>query len=244
MATGDQNDMLQRLQRLLPPWFPDWDQAPIINAVLRGCAALFAYAYSLLQYAVAQTRIRTAFGAWLELISYDYFGLRFPRAPSESDASYRARILAELLRPRQTRAAVVLEVRDTTGYPSRIIEPWSPADTGNWDGCFWDVDTPATPFRWTGDQRYQFFIETTPPALEPFGNNPTPCYDTSGFWDESLFLIDPLPALLGEQAVYDAINVTKAAGTTAWVKFVPPATSTTWDQPGVTWDQPGINWDQ
>jgi hypothetical protein len=241
--TGDQPDQVSRIQSLLPPWFPDWANAPIVSAVINGCAALLAFAYALLQYAKSQTRITTAFGAWLDLISYDYFGLRFPRASGESDASFQNRILKELLRPRDTRAAIIREINDITGFPARLIEPWSPGDTGNWDGFYWDVDTPTAPFRWTMDEKYQFFVETTAPLPLPFGDNPTPCYDTSGYFDASLYLIDPLPSIVGKQVVYDAINVTKAAGTTAWVKFVPPATSITWDQPGITWDQAGITWD-
>lgn len=220
MATGDAQDVTARTWSLLPPWFPD--VSPIEGAIVAGWAALAAFICTLLAFAKSQSRIANASGAWLDIISFDYFGLRFPRAQGESDATFRVRIQKEILRPRNTRDAIVQNLVDTTGNSARVIEAFRPADTGAWDECFWDVDTPTTPFRWSSQFPYQIFIETTAPFVAPFGNNPTPTYDVNGFWDQALYLIDPLPSLIGQQVVYDAVNAAKAAGVTAWVKFVAP----------------------
>lgn len=221
MATGDSDDFTARTRALLPPWFPDWSVSSVVSGVIAGWAAVAAILFGLLSYVKAQTRILTASDAWLDIISYDYFGLRVSRVYGESDSTFKTRIIKELLRTRNTRGAIIQQLLDTTGNTSsRVIESFNPADTGAWDECFWDVDSQKTPFRWAGNYPYQFFVVTTAPFVVPFGNYPTPGYDVTGFWDTALYLIDSSPSLVGRQAVYDAINATKAAGTTAWVAFL------------------------
>lgn len=249
MATGDNADMLARVRSLLPPWFPDQGEAPAIDAVLTGIAALAAFAYSLLQYAITQSRIATAEGGWLDLIAWDYLGARFLRQKPESDEAFRLRILAELLRARLTRAGIAKAIEDVTGTVPRIIEAWSPADNGIWDSsvgrglCFYDIDSPAHAFRWSDTGlKCAFFVEVVLPPGVSLGVNAAPAFDKwTMAYDAFGAFIDLTPVPTG-QRVYDAINASRAAGVTVWVKFVPAQTNPYWDQPGATWDQPGAVW--
>jgi hypothetical protein len=112
-------------------WFPD---APADREVLEGVlsmgASLGAHADELIAFADAQNRIRTSSGAFLDLLAFDYFGARFRRRPDELDASFRARIVGEILRERATRRAIEIVVSDLTGRTPRIFEGWRPLDTG------------------------------------------------------------------------------------------------------------------
>jgi hypothetical protein len=128
MATGDQADISARLKALLPPWFPD--VAPIASAVVAGPAKVLTFAYDFIQFVRAQTRIATATGGWIDLIAWDYFGVRFMRRRGEADDSFQARILPEILRPRSTRVAITRMLTDLTGRAPVIREPWNPGDCG------------------------------------------------------------------------------------------------------------------
>lgn len=125
---GDQDDILRRLKSALPPWFGT--NTPVMDAVLSGPSSVLSGLYSLIQYAANQTRIKTATDGWLDLIAQDFFARGFQRRPNEPDAAYRARILAEILRPRVTRPAVSKAVLDLTGVAPVIFEPARIADTG------------------------------------------------------------------------------------------------------------------
>ena len=113
---------------MLPPWFSD--NNPILNALLAGASAVLAAAYALYLYAAGQARIATASGVWLDIIAQDFFGLAMLRGINESDNAYRARILANLFRPKATRSAISESATALTGQVPEIIEPFSPADCG------------------------------------------------------------------------------------------------------------------
>ena len=131
--TGDQADMLRRLRAALPArWFPD--VAPLLDGLLSGLAKIASGTFDLVQYAKRQARIATATDLWLDLIARDCFGIRLQRRAGETDEPFRARIRRELLRPRATRAALVAQVRDLTGFAPWVFEPSRPADTGAWNG--------------------------------------------------------------------------------------------------------------
>jgi hypothetical protein len=131
MAIGDNNDMLGRLKSLIPyRWFAF--VAPLRDAVLGGLADQLAWIYSFIGYATAQTRLATMSGIWLDLFAYDFFGLKLKRRGSVDDI-FRARISAELLRERVTRAGMVRAITDLTGKAPVIFEPWNTGDTGGWD---------------------------------------------------------------------------------------------------------------
>lgn len=141
MATGDTADFLRRLKALIPNnWFTP-GQSPLLDGVLSGWAQVFSFNYATLAYLRLQTRITTATDGFLDLIANDFFGPRLFRQANQSDASFKARILASLLRPRNTRAAVISIITQLTGKAPVILEPTRPSDTGVWDGqgIGWDV---------------------------------------------------------------------------------------------------------
>lgn len=138
MATGDVNDMVGRMKAVLPSrWFPlpnpDGSTAsPILDGILTGMAWPWAQIYLFGQFTQLQTRIATASGAFLDIISSDFLGKRLFRAPGQGDTSFRARILAEILRPRATRSSVIQALFDLTGRTPVIFEPRWPPDTGGY----------------------------------------------------------------------------------------------------------------
>jgi hypothetical protein len=125
---GDQGDILNRLKAALPPWFGT--NTPIMDAVLSGPSSVLSGIYSLIKYATLQTRIGTATDGWLDLIARDFFARGFQRRLNEPDAAYQARILAEIVRPRVTRAAISKAMLDLTGTAPIIFEPARVFDTG------------------------------------------------------------------------------------------------------------------
>ncbi|MGN5354899.1 hypothetical protein ACQ4P5_23255 [Ralstonia sp. L16] len=133
MATGDQQDIFARIRGYLPRWFGDVAQSPIINGLLQGLAYSGAYVYSLYAYAKQQTRILTASDGWLDMIAADFFGLSIRRRTGQSDASFRANIVANLFRERGTRNAISRVLTDLTGRAPTISEPSRPADCGAYD---------------------------------------------------------------------------------------------------------------
>ncbi|WP_175994555.1 hypothetical protein [Burkholderia vietnamiensis] len=133
MATGDQNDFLARLKERIPSgWFGT--DHPILDAVLTGIASMFASVYAAYAFMVAQTRIQTSTGGWLDLSAADYFGLGLPRLSGESDPAYSARIQINLVQERGTRNAVYTVLKNLTGRTPIIVEPQNPADTGAYGG--------------------------------------------------------------------------------------------------------------
>jgi hypothetical protein len=126
---GDRPDMLRRIKAVLPArWFAD--TSPVLDGVLSGLAAGWAWLYGLLDFVIAQTRIATATGVWLDMIARDCFGARLFRRGAQADDAFRTRIQRELLRERGTRGAISAVLQDLTGRPPVIFEPARAADTG------------------------------------------------------------------------------------------------------------------
>jgi hypothetical protein len=126
---GDQQDMLRRIKAVLPArWFAD--ASPVLDGLLNGLAAGWAWVYGLLGFVMAQTRIATATGVWLDMIARDCFGTRLARRGGQADDPFRTRIQRELLRERGTRGAISAVLRDLTGRAPVIFEPARIADTG------------------------------------------------------------------------------------------------------------------
>ena len=130
MATGDQNDMLARLQRLMPTGWFSVGAVPVRDAMLTGIANLFAFIFTSLAYVRLQTRIATATDGYLDLIANDFFGDKLQRSPGQSNASYRASIQAAMFRERGTRRAITLVIQQILGSTPTIIEPQFARDTG------------------------------------------------------------------------------------------------------------------
>ena len=133
MATGDTNDIAQRIANALPSrWFPDLAGAPVLSALLGGIATQFSAMWTLLVFAVSQARLSTASGWFIDLIAADYFGGNLPRQAGETDPAYASRIRLTLLLSNATRAAMTARLETLTGHAPRIFEPSRPADAGGW----------------------------------------------------------------------------------------------------------------
>jgi hypothetical protein len=129
--TGDTQDILARLKATLPTrWFAD--STPVLDGLLTGLSATWSWLYGALAYTKLQTRIASATDTFLDVISADFFGQRLPRRPAEPDPIFSARIQREMLRPRDTRAALTKVLTDLTSRAPLIFEPSRPADTGAW----------------------------------------------------------------------------------------------------------------
>lgn len=156
MASGDQSDIFGRLRNgpILAPWWGA-GETPVLDTVLDGCAGVMAWCYALIAFAKAQTRLGTASGAWLDIAAWDYLGARFLRRQTETDDSFRPRVIAEILRPRSTRAAIVGMLVDLTGRQPDIFEPWNPGDCGAYDVgtlAYAGSDFAASPSGWDAAQ--------------------------------------------------------------------------------------------
>jgi hypothetical protein len=129
--TGDPADMARRMRALLPQgWFGD--VAPVLSGLLTGMGTAWSCIYALIQFVAGQARLRTATGSFLDLTSIDYFGGALPRFGDEEDSAFRLRIEHELLRPRGTRAALILAIKQLTGRAPTIFEPALTSDTGGY----------------------------------------------------------------------------------------------------------------
>ncbi len=135
MATGNATDFSARLRSVLPDgWFPQAGQnaSPTLDALLAGLSSSWEWLYGLLSYAARQTRIATATDVFLDMIALDYFGTGLPRRTNEADVGYRVRIGKEMLRPRNTRAALTAALVNLTGRVPTIFEPERATDTGGY----------------------------------------------------------------------------------------------------------------
>ena len=129
--TGDQADLVARLQAVLPRnWFGD--TTPVLDGLLSGLATAWQGLYGLLCTVKAQARIATASGEVLDMIAADFFGAGLGRSPGEADTPFRARILREMLRKRGTRQSLVGVLQDLTGLSPIVFEPARSGDTGGY----------------------------------------------------------------------------------------------------------------
>jgi hypothetical protein len=218
MATGDKSDILQRLKAVLPKWFSD--STPILDAVLSGWASSWAFLYSLYQYARLQTRIRTATDGWLDMIAADFFGVSILRKAHQSDASFRATIIANMFRERATRNAIVRVLTDLTGRAPKIIEPQRPADTGIYGGPLIGYGVAGA----YGSRLLpaQLFVIAYRPAGSGIPNIAGYGISTGGYSQPSQAEYASLSMILDtvtDADIYAAIDSVKAAGTAIWTRI-------------------------
>ena len=115
------NDWANRLCEELPnAWFPSEALEPdgVVYGLLYALATNFPFHNNQINIQTLQTRIISATGQNLDAISVDYFGtgaVALPRLLGESDSSFRARILANLLEQKSTLAAIQAVIN--TLYP-------------------------------------------------------------------------------------------------------------------------------
>lgn len=166
--TASQADIVNRLQRLMPNgWFSN-GASPLRDAILAGFANAFAFVFSALAYVRLQTRIATATDGWLDLIAFDFFGGDLPRAPGQTDTSYRYQIISFMFRQRNTRQAIVLVIRQLLGRDPVIVEPQRVTDTGAYDlASTLAYDVPGAGIWGDDGMPLQVFVNVTvPPGLE------------------------------------------------------------------------------
>lgn len=215
MATGDSNDIVSRLQSYLPRgWFGDFSSSPNLNAVLQGAAWGLSNQYSLLTFAALQTRIKTATGGWLDLISNDFFGATLPRLQNETDGAFRARILANLFVKGPTRADMSAVLTLITGRKPDIFEPSNTTDSGGWDGGFyWDTGVG----KWGAPMPYQCFVTAYRPATSALSLGELDSwrwsFDSYGAWSDS-----PVTSVT-DAAIIAAVESTRPVGTVCWLRI-------------------------
>lgn len=135
MTIGSKQDMFFRFKKDLAPWFGN--DTPVLNALIAGVAETDSYIYGLIDYVNLQTRIKTATDINLDYISKDFFGDELPRKTGENDASFRNRILANLLVKKATRYAIANIIFNLTGIEPVMIEGFSPLNAGAYDATLY-----------------------------------------------------------------------------------------------------------
>lgn len=128
---GTQPDFVHRLKAALPVgWFAGL--TPTLDALLNGLGASWSSIYAGLSFVTLQQRIATATGVWLDAACADYL-VAFARRTNEPDAIFSLRVRSEILRPRNTRAAIIRVLRDLTGNTAGVFRPSNASDTGGWN---------------------------------------------------------------------------------------------------------------
>jgi hypothetical protein len=224
MATGDQADIVNRLQRLIPQgWFAQ-GATPLRDALLAGVANAFSFLYSALAYVRLQTRIATATDGYLDMIAADYFGGNLLRYDGQTDTSLRANILANIVRSRGTRDAVIAILKQLTGQTPLVFEPTNVHDAGAYNvgtaaygvGAYGSLNTP-----------YDSFVTAFTGGGVGIPNVAGYGISTGGYSQPSEAAYeDPGQNALTYADIYNAINSVRPIGYTIYVKIIPgPATA-------------------
>jgi hypothetical protein len=217
VMTGDKNDMLARLKMVLPArWFGD--ETPILDAVLMGFASAWSQLYGLLATVKLQTRLATASGIFLDIAASDYFGPNLPRGAGEADGAYSARIRANLIAQRATRAGVVAALVSITGREPKIFEPLNPADTGGYNvnlgynqaGGYGCASLPM-----------QFFVTAYRPNATAVSNAGGYGIGPGGYNTVPMFYADTteFPGMVTDDDIYAAIAGVLPAAGVAWANI-------------------------
>lgn len=229
MAIGDPNDIQSRLNRGMPQgWFGTFadmlnaKEFPFVNAVIAGFANGLSFLYQLYAYAKLQTRISTASDGFLDLIAGDFFGTSLPRIQGEQDASYRARIKAQLIQQKETRAGIIATLQALTGRTPILFEPWYPPDTGAYNVA--QSLAYNTVGGWGSMQMPAQFLVTAFRAHSSQGIGNVAGYGISvGAYNTPSQInwssLANWNANIPDSAIYAAVAQAKAAGVIAWVQI-------------------------
>jgi hypothetical protein len=196
-----------------------------------------------LDYAQSQSRLQTASSEWLDLFGEDFFGPNLQRHTNEVDASYRSRLLTNVLSPKVTRCSIGCGITNLTGYPPTIIEPRNTGDCGSY-ASLENISWGGMAYSKAGsygsmDLPYQFFIRCTRPLGE--GIPTISGYNMSGGGYATApqpfgFVGALFPAIYGTSAysklsdldnnravtdddIYNQVASSVAAGVTAWTSI-------------------------
>lgn len=232
MATGDAADFAARLRAALPRrWFPvgsagEASPSPILDALLAGLGAAWAAVWDLRAFVIAQARIVTASGVWLDFIAADFFGRGIVRRATESDIAFRGRIRRALFRERGTRGALAAILTDMTGRAPWIFEPRHPPDTGGWGSQGMTLGTGlgyGLDGGWGSLQLpWQCFVIAYRPEGDGVGNVGGYYYGSGwgggGFGVGAVQWIsqETFAGALTDGDIYEAVAMTMPAATVAW----------------------------
>jgi hypothetical protein len=271
MAKGDAADIFARLRHppphgVLPPWFGDGGAntagTPILDMVLSGIAAPFVFVWSLIVFVLSQARIATASDWWLDLIAFDFFGLRIQRYSGETDDAFRIRIIKELFRERVTRHGLSLALQDLTGFAPAIFEPRRPADTGGWgpgpsgDGIGRGLAYSVATGGGYGSLMLPFQLFVTVYRAPPMGIPYISGYGQSaGGWGAGpggdgigrgleYVSLAMMTGGITDALIYSTIEAVRPVGYTIWVRIQPPpglVPSLDYSKPADSQYLPGLN---
>lgn len=217
--TGSVADMAARLRMVLPAgWFGD--ATPVLDLVLAGLATLWAGLYGLIGTVRRQARIATAAGPILDIAAQDYFGTTLARRAGEADAAFSARIRANLLSTRATRAALVAAVTAATGRAPAVFEAFNATDTGGYGtstlgyGTCGGYGSLALP--------YQCFVTAYRPVLAGSGMSGGYGVGPGGYGVAPMAWSDPAEdvGLASDADIHAAIAGVLPANAIAWTRLV------------------------
>ncbi len=218
MTVGTQSDLIVRLKALLPNgWFRD--STPVLDAVLNGIASALSTVYSLTQYARLQTRIATATDAFLDLVSFDFFGIALPRHSGEADSSFRSRIQAQLFLERGTRRGMTRALQLLTGRAPIIFEFARPADTGGLNMPNMGLNVAG----YLGSSQYPFqaIVIAYRPSGQGFPNIPGLNTPQAALNESHSALVNPalIAGPVTDQDIYNTISSFAPVGTIMWTNI-------------------------
>ncbi|UGY15102.1 hypothetical protein HAP48_0042360 [Bradyrhizobium septentrionale] len=224
MATGDSDDILRRVRRLLPRRWWQWG-APLRDTILGGLSDLAAWCFDWTTYARKQTRLATATGIWLDVLCYDFLQRHLTRG-SASDEVFRALIDATIFTERVTRKGMSDSVVILTGSRPWIFEPWNTFDTGAYSssaqaygqmgygvgqGGYGNMNLPG-----------QLFMKVLRGANSGVPNADGYGGYTGGYGFGSVELVGNATRLMGvtDQQIEKLITFTKPTGVTVWLQIL------------------------
>lgn len=227
-------DFAGRLLRLFPRgWLSDAAKAPggAAYGTFLGIGTPLASLLAQTLFIANGTRIKTAYGTALDIISVDYFGPNgLPRNPGESDASFQTRILQMLFIPRVTRSAIQSAIQILTGTAPRMAEPWTAGgdcaalDLNSYLGV--DGAENVAPGRIGDGLAYTGFMDVSIPVSSVTGGYPIYGIDMGcaiDVWTSALDMAslatNVLPVTGVESQILSRIQSFKAWGVTVGVRF-------------------------
>jgi hypothetical protein len=199
---------------------PGWFASKHKDAMLMGVSNVFAFLFGLFNYLRPQTRITTATDGFLDLIANDFFGRSITRQTGQTDAAFRTVIIANILRERATRNAVIKVLQQLTGRTPLIYEPARPADTGAYhvpttgygvNGCYGSILLPFQAFVTAYHK-----LGTGIPNVMGYGGTVGGYGVASQIEYASMSMIQ---GFLTDAAIYAAVDSVRPAGSILWVRI-------------------------
>lgn len=221
-------DMTSRLWAVLPKrWFAE--QSPNLGALLRCIATPWAWLYNLIGYVISQTRLATATDVWLDLIALDYFGSILSRGEGETDAAFRTRIQAALLREAATRSAVRAGLEALIGSQPIVFEPANCMDTGCYGSSSGPLAAASTGMAYGqaggwGNLKLplQFFVTAKRPMTSSLGILAGYCTPIGGYGEGQIAYADLslLPGHVTDANIEATLSSLLPVNAVAWLRLI------------------------